>query len=60
MCCASRTRCTLLNVFGGKLTTYRRLAESALEKIGETIGEKGRKWTAGSQLPGGDFSGRRL
>lgn len=45
----------LLNVFGGKLTTYRRLAESALEKIGETIGEKGRKWTAGSHLPGGDF-----
>lgn len=30
----------LLNVFGGKLTTYRRLAESALEKIGETIGER--------------------
>ncbi|AEH80431.1 glycerol-3-phosphate dehydrogenase [Sinorhizobium meliloti] len=45
----------LLNVFGGKLTTYRRLAESALEKIGETIGEKGRKWTAVSHLPGGDF-----
>ncbi len=45
----------LLNVFGGKLTTYRRLAESALDKIGETIGEKGRKWTAGSHLPGGDF-----
>ncbi len=45
----------LLNVFGGKLTTYRRLAESALEKIGEAIGEKGRKWTAGSRLPGGDF-----
>ncbi|RVJ00268.1 glycerol-3-phosphate dehydrogenase [Sinorhizobium meliloti] len=45
----------LLNVFGGKLTTYRRLAESALEKIGETIGEKGRKWSAVSHLPGGDF-----
>ncbi|WP_028003762.1 glycerol-3-phosphate dehydrogenase [Sinorhizobium meliloti] len=45
----------LLNVFGGKLTTYRRLAESALEKIGETIGEKGKKWTAVSHLPGGDF-----
>lgn len=45
----------LLKVFGGKLTTYRRLAESALEKIGETIGEKGRKWTAVSHLPGGDF-----
>lgn len=45
----------LLNVFGGKLTTYRRLAESALDKIGEAIGEKGKKWTAGSRLPGGDF-----
>jgi glycerol-3-phosphate dehydrogenase len=45
----------LLNVFGGKLTTYRRLAESALEKIGEAIGVKGRKWTASSRLPGGGF-----
>ncbi|WEX77176.1 glycerol-3-phosphate dehydrogenase [Sinorhizobium numidicum] len=45
----------LLNVFGGKLTTYRRLAESALEKIGEAIGVRGGKWTAGSHLPGGDF-----
>jgi glycerol-3-phosphate dehydrogenase len=45
----------LLNVFGGKLTTYRRLAEHALEKIAETIGAKGKPWTAGSHLPGGDF-----
>ena len=45
----------LLNVFGGKLTTYRRLAESALEKIGEEIGAKGESWTATSRLPGGDF-----
>jgi glycerol-3-phosphate dehydrogenase len=45
----------LLNVFGGKLTTYRRLAQSALEKIGEAIGEKGASWTAGATLPGGDF-----
>lgn len=45
----------LLNVFGGKLTTYRRLAEHALEKIGEAIGEKGAPWTAESRLPGGDF-----
>ena len=45
----------LLNVFGGKLTTYRRLAEHALEKIGEAIGGKGSSWTAGSHLPGGDF-----
>lgn len=45
----------LLNIFGGKLTTYRRLGESALEKIAEGIGSKGKKWTAGSSLPGGDF-----
>lgn len=45
----------LLNVFGGKLTTYRRLAEHALEKVGEAIGEKGAPWTAKSRLPGGDF-----
>ena len=45
----------LLNVFGGKLTTYRRLSEHALEKIGEAIGVKGSPWTARSHLPGGDF-----
>lgn len=45
----------LLNVFGGKLTTYRRLGEHALEKIGEAIGLKGTLWTAKSSLPGGDF-----
>ena len=45
----------LLNVFGGKLTTYRRLAENALEKIGEAIGAKGGPWTANSRLPGGNF-----
>jgi glycerol-3-phosphate dehydrogenase len=45
----------LLNIFGGKLTTYRRLGEHALEKIGEAIGVKGAPWTAKSHLPGGDF-----
>jgi glycerol-3-phosphate dehydrogenase len=45
----------LLNVFGGKLTTYRRLSEHALEKIGAAIGSKGAPWTAKSHLPGGDF-----
>ncbi|WEZ82261.1 glycerol-3-phosphate dehydrogenase [Rhizobium sp. 32-5/1] len=45
----------LLNVFGGKLTTYRRLGEHALEKIAEAIGAKGAPWTAKSKLPGGDF-----
>lgn len=45
----------LLNVFGGKITTYRRLAEHALEKIVPFFdGAKG-AWTAGAPLPGGDF-----
>ncbi len=45
----------LLNVFGGKITTYRRLAESALEKISGVLGGKSAPWTAGAPLPGGDF-----
>jgi glycerol-3-phosphate dehydrogenase len=46
----------ILNVFGGKITTYRRLAEAACEKIGGLIGPRGRPWTASSPLPGGDFA----
>jgi glycerol-3-phosphate dehydrogenase len=45
----------LVNIFGGKITTYRRLAESMLEKIESLIGAKGARWTAGATLPGGDF-----
>lgn len=45
----------VLNVFGGKITTYRRLAESALEIIGNEISLAGKAWTAGVSLPGGDF-----
>ncbi|MGR3620937.1 glycerol-3-phosphate dehydrogenase [Pseudophaeobacter sp.] len=45
----------LLNVFGGKITTYRKLAEAALAKIGEALpGIKG-DWTAGVAMPGGGF-----
>ncbi len=46
----------VLNVFGGKITTYRRLAESALEKIGTVLPLDGGGWTAGVALPGGDFA----
>ncbi|WP_119166974.1 glycerol-3-phosphate dehydrogenase [Algihabitans albus] len=46
----------LLNVFGGKITTYRRLAEAALTKLQEALPAKGRPWTAGTTLPGGDFA----
>lgn len=46
----------VVNIFGGKITTYRRLAESMLEEIEAKIGTKGKPWTAGSKLPGGDFA----
>ncbi len=45
----------LLNVFGGKITTYRRLAESALELLADAIGRRGAPWTKGARLPGGDI-----
>lgn len=45
----------VINIFGGKITTYRRLAESMLEKIQDEIGSKGAPWTKESILPGGEF-----
>ncbi|UWR45960.1 glycerol-3-phosphate dehydrogenase [Phaeobacter inhibens] len=45
----------LLNVFGGKITTYRKLAEAALEKIATVFPDLPRDWTAGVALPGGNF-----
>ncbi|HEV8035123.1 glycerol-3-phosphate dehydrogenase [Yoonia sp.] len=44
----------LLNIFGGKITTYRKLAENALKKLTPLIGG-GDPWTADAALPGGDF-----
>jgi glycerol-3-phosphate dehydrogenase len=45
----------LLNVFGGKITTYRRLAESALAKLAPYFPGARGAWTARVPLPGGDF-----
>ncbi|RWN03475.1 MAG: glycerol-3-phosphate dehydrogenase [Mesorhizobium sp.] len=45
----------IINTFGGKITTYRRLAESMLEKIESFLGKRGKPWTANAPLPGGDF-----
>ena len=47
----------LLSIFGGKITTYRRLAEEALEHIAAHLpGTKAAEgWTAGAPLPGGDL-----
>ena len=44
-----------LNVFGGKITTYRRLAEHALEKLAPFLPDAKTPWTAGVPLPGGEF-----
>ena len=46
----------LLNVFGGKITTYRRLAEAALARLAPHFPQAGDHWTAGVALPGGDFA----
>ena len=46
----------VLNVFGGKITTYRRLAEHALEKLEPHLPGAGAAWTRGAPLPGGDFA----
>lgn len=45
----------LLNVFGGKITTHRRLAEAALTKIARHFPGTPSAWTARACLPGGDF-----
>lgn len=45
----------VLHVFGGKITTYRKLAESALERLREFFPGLGPSWTEDSCLPGGDF-----
>ena len=44
----------LLTVYGGKITTYRRLAEDAMAKLAHFF-PRSRPWTARSSLPGGDF-----
>jgi glycerol-3-phosphate dehydrogenase len=44
-----------LSIFGGKITTYRKLAEAALEKLRPIIGGSPRDWTDQSPLPGGDI-----
>ncbi len=54
----------VLSVFGGKLTTYRKLAEQAVDKILPLLEDEakrnGKAWTAKAPLPGGDFGGNNL
>ena len=46
----------LLSVWGGKITTFRKLAEEAADGIGRMLGESRPGWTARAFLPGGDLS----
>ncbi|MBZ5874774.1 glycerol-3-phosphate dehydrogenase [Chromohalobacter israelensis] len=48
----------LLSVFGGKITTYRKLAEAALEQLSPYFHDIGEAWTAEASLPGGDIDSR--
>lgn len=52
----------LLSIFGGKITTYRRLAEAALEKLAPYLPKLQGKaaWTYREPLPGGDFDVHEL
>jgi glycerol-3-phosphate dehydrogenase len=45
----------LLNIFGGKITTYRRLAETIMDRVEAALGKRQPAWTAGACLPGGNF-----
>lgn len=46
----------VLNIFGGKITTYRKLAESALDEIDDVFAKSTTPWTASAALPGGDMA----
>ena len=45
----------MLSVYGGKITTYRRLAEHALEKLAPLLDAGAAPWTRDAPLPGGDM-----
>lgn len=46
----------LLSIYGGKITTYRKLAESVLEKLSPYLPSMKGSWTESAHFPGGDFS----
>jgi glycerol-3-phosphate dehydrogenase len=46
----------LLSVFGGKITTYRKLAEEAVDALAQALQRSNPAWTAGAPLPGGEIA----
>lgn len=51
-----RAAAPLLNVWGGKLTTFRALAEEAADQVAQVLGCRAPAWTREALLPGGDLS----
>ena len=49
------SRAPMVSVFGGKLTTYRILAEAVMQKLLHVDNRYARTWTADKPLPGGDI-----
>ena len=52
-----RAPASMLSVYGGKITTYRRLAEQAVDMLAGLLRANGPRWTANAPLPGGDIPG---
>ena len=48
----------LVNIYGGKITTYRTLAEAAVDKLTQVFSHMKPAWTKQAALPGGDFTDR--
>ncbi|MFV1850987.1 MAG: glycerol-3-phosphate dehydrogenase [Thalassospira sp.] len=54
---SGETEPAILSIYGGKITTYRRLAEHAMQKLAPVLGNSAPDWTANATLPGGDIPG---
>ena len=50
-----RAPAPMLSVYGGKITTYRRLAEQAVDLLAGLLSADGPRWTADAPLPGGNI-----
>ena len=48
----------LLNIYGGKITTYRKLSEAAVNKLKKVFSNLAPTWTKQAALPGGDFDNK--
>lgn len=51
----SSSEAPILSIYGGKITTYRKLAEAVLQKLAPFLPQMGQPWTENQHLPGGDF-----